>query len=70
MSHNTPLGELSRNAGDPDFCVILAMAHLFHMVLTPSEFNDFDFFVAALRQYGRGDFAAFDKGRADFNRVA
>lgn len=48
MCHNTPLEKLCGNAGDSDFRVILAMAHLFHMVLTPSEFNDFDFFMAAL----------------------
>lgn len=48
MSHFSTPDELSRNAGNPDFCVILTMPHLFHMVLTSSEFNDLDFFMSAL----------------------
>ncbi len=71
MSHNeSPILILSRNASNLDFCVVLTVPHLFHMVLTSSEFNDLDFFMSALRHNGRSDLAAFNIGQADFDAVA
>src|SRR6056297_531587 len=61
---------LALDAGDLDFGVVLAVAHLFHVVLAALELDDAHLVAAPVADHFGGYLAAVDIRRADTNIVA